>query len=260
MNNQLVQYGVTDIYKMAQAFAASKLFGISTPEQAMALCLIAQAEGCHPATAMRDYQLIQGKPSLKADAMLARFQSASGTVEWHEMSDARVAAKFSHPAGGTIEIDWDIKRATTAGLAGKDNWKKYPRQMLRARVISEGVRTVFPGVTVGTYTPEEVQDFEDEQKPKQNFTGKTIENTPPAQPEPVKMPRDEREKTYDAILAEINGAADIETLAKVWASHGRTVPKLDEDLRVDLVQKKDECKEELMKAASGIHAEATVTE
>jgi hypothetical protein len=32
--------------------------------------------------------------------------------------------------------------------------------MLRARVISEGIRTVYPGCVVGVYTPEEVGDFE----------------------------------------------------------------------------------------------------
>jgi hypothetical protein len=38
-------------------------------------------------------------------------------------------------------------------------WTKYPRQMLRSRVISEGVRTVFPGATSGLYVPEEVGSF-----------------------------------------------------------------------------------------------------
>jgi hypothetical protein len=31
--------------------------------------------------------------------------------------------------------------------------------MLRARVVSEGIRSVYPGCVVGVYTPEEVQDF-----------------------------------------------------------------------------------------------------
>ncbi|MCX7689084.1 MAG: hypothetical protein N2045_14060, partial [Fimbriimonadales bacterium] len=53
----------------------------------------------------------------------------------------------------------DAKRAGLIGKAG-GNWEKYPRAMLRARVVSEGVRTVFPGVIVGLYTPEEVRDFE----------------------------------------------------------------------------------------------------
>ena len=68
-------------------------------------------------------------------------------------------AEFSHPQGGKVTIDWDLDRAKRAGLIGKDNWKNYPRQMLRARVISEGVRTIYPGVCVGTYTVEEVQDM-----------------------------------------------------------------------------------------------------
>jgi hypothetical protein len=38
-------------------------------------------------------------------------------------------------------------------------WKKYPRQMLRSRVISEGVRTVYPGATSGLYEENEVHDI-----------------------------------------------------------------------------------------------------
>jgi hypothetical protein len=59
---------------------------------------------------------------------------------------------------GSIEVDWTIQQAKTAGLTGKDVWKQYPRAMLRARVISEGIRTVYPGVAVGVYTPEEIAD------------------------------------------------------------------------------------------------------
>jgi hypothetical protein len=53
-----------------------------------------------------------------------------------------------------------MQRAKEAGLTGKDNYKKFPRQMLRARVISEGVRAVYPGVLQGMYTPEEVGEFD----------------------------------------------------------------------------------------------------
>ena len=158
MSNSLVT--ISDMEKMANAVAKSNLFGIKKPEEAMALMLIAQAEGCHPAIAIRDFHIIQGKPALKADAMLARFQGAGGRVQWIELTDSKVAAKFNHPAGGEVIIDWTMERAKVAGLGGKDVWKKFPRQMLRARVISEGIRTVFPGVIVGAYTPEEVQDFE----------------------------------------------------------------------------------------------------
>ena len=147
--------------RLAESFARSGMFGLKSPDQALALMALCEAEGLHPAIAVRDYHIIQGKPALKADAMLARFQNAGGRVKWLDMSDERVAAEFSHPAGGTVTIDWDKQRAVVAGFWGKDNWKKFPRAMLRARVVSEGIRTVYPGVVVGVYTPEEVQDFDD---------------------------------------------------------------------------------------------------
>jgi hypothetical protein len=167
---------IQDISTAGKAIAASGLFGIKTTEQAVALMLIAQAEGYHPAIAARDYHVIQGRPTLKADAMLARFQSCGGAVRWLDYTDQKCTAEFSHPQGGKIEISWDMARAKSAELGGKDNWKKYPRQMLRARVISEGIRTVFPGCVCGVYTPEEVSDFEPEKKEPKNIEAEVLPN------------------------------------------------------------------------------------
>ena len=160
MATDLVPVPYSDMAKMAEAIAKSGLFGMKTADQALALMCVAQAEGRHPASVAVEYNIIQGRPALKADTMLARFQSAGGKVQWTTYTDSRVAAIFSHPNGGSIEVVWTTERAQAAHLIGKDNWQKYPRQMLRARVISEGVRTVFPGVAIGMYTPEEVMDFE----------------------------------------------------------------------------------------------------
>jgi hypothetical protein len=108
---------------------------------------------------MRDFHVIQGRPALKADAMLARFQQAGGSVTWKEYTNDAVTGLFTHPQGGSLEVTWTLVQAKSIGIANKDNWKNYPRAMLRARVISEGIRAVFPGCVVGVYTPEEVQDF-----------------------------------------------------------------------------------------------------
>lgn len=153
---------VQDIERMAVAVAKSGLFGVKTPDEAMALMLIAQAEGQHPAIAARDYHIIQGRPALKADAMLARFQSAGGKVQWEDYTDERVSGVFSHPAGGSITVAWTIDQAKHIGLVKPGSgWHKYPRAMLRSRCISEGIRAVYPGCVVGTYSVEEVQDFDD---------------------------------------------------------------------------------------------------
>ena len=171
--NQLVH--VNDIHTMAVAVVKSGLFGMKTVEQATALMLIAQAEGYHPALAARDYHIIQGRPTLKAETMMARFQQQGGKVEWKTLTDTEVTAVFSHPSGGSASITWTFEQAKKAGLTNKDNWKNYPRAMLRARVVSEGIRTVYPGVVLGVYTPEEVQDIPNHSQPKDMGTAVVLD-------------------------------------------------------------------------------------
>lgn len=216
MSNQLAVIGVSEIGKMADAVAKSGLFGMKKPEEAMALMLIAQAEGTHPALAVRDYHIIQGKPALKADAMMARFQQAGGRVEWHKISDEEVSATFSHPSGGSAPITWTKEDAVRAGFWGKDNWKKFPRQMLRARVISEGIRTVFPGVVIGVYTPEEVQDFDD--RPIKDMGRAEVMETKKAAPEITKEQSDMR-SIAEKIREDMKAAKTIQELNSVWVSN-----------------------------------------
>lgn len=148
-----------DMRRMGAVMARSRLFGMKSEDEVLALMLVAQANGQHPAAAARDYDIIQGRPSKKAEAMLRDFIQAGGSVQWHRLDNEVAAATFSHPAGGSVRIDWDMPRARDAGLASKDMYKKWPRQMLRSRCISEGVRTIYPVATGGMYAPEEVQDM-----------------------------------------------------------------------------------------------------
>lgn len=60
-----------DLERMALAISKSGFYGFKTPDQALAVMLVAQAEGRHPVEAARDYHVIDGKPTLRADAMLA---------------------------------------------------------------------------------------------------------------------------------------------------------------------------------------------
>jgi hypothetical protein len=182
-----------EIERLAISIAKSGLFGMKTPDQAMALMMIAQAEGMHPALAARDYDVIQGRPAKKSEAMLRDFLGAGGKVEWHGLDDTIADATFSHPQGGMVRITWDMKRAQAAGLGGKDNWKKFPRQMLRSRTVSEGVRTVWPTATGGMYVPEEAQDAEPfrgptiDHEPAQR-AGASAESTPPPESKPAAAP------------------------------------------------------------------------
>lgn len=177
--------GAQDLELMARRVAESKLFpGIDTPQKAFALMLLCQAQGLHPGTAMQRYHVIQGRPAMRADAMLASFLAEGGRVRWIERTDQRVSAEFSHPVGGKETITWDLEQVKRAGLAGKDNWKAYPRQMLTARVISEAVRLLAPGVVSGIYAPEEVADF----SAGSGEPPIDVEAVPEPEPEPSQTP------------------------------------------------------------------------
>jgi len=156
--SNLIAY--SDMEQMATAIAASGLFGMKDKNSVLALMAVAQSEGLHPATAARDFHIIQGRPALKADAMLARFQNAGGKVDWKEYTDEKVTGLFSHPNGGELSVSWTIEQAQRIGLVKPGSgWQKFPRAMLRSRCISEGIRSVFPGSVTGFYTPEEVETF-----------------------------------------------------------------------------------------------------
>lgn len=200
-----------ELQRMGTAIAKSGLFGMKSPEQAIALMLIAQAEGRHPAIVARDYDIIQGRPAKKAEAVQRDFIAAGGSIEWHALDDTIADASFSHPQGGKVRITWTMEQAKHAGLTGKDNWKKYPRAMLRARCVSEGCRTVCPSSTSGLYVPEEVQDFDDDRRkdrqnrdvsPAEGFAGAPPQEIPIGKPVASSLPPPSATPDADALLGD----------------------------------------------------------
>ncbi len=156
-----------DIQQAAIMVVKSGLFpAVKSEAAAMTLMMLCQAEDLHPIKALQRYDIIQGRVAMKTDAMLGEFQKRGGKVKWINHSDIECSAEFFSP--GVIDslvITWTFDQAKKAGLTGKDVWGKYPRQMLKARVISEGIRMTMPEIIAGIYTPEEVQDFDTQKSP-----------------------------------------------------------------------------------------------
>lgn len=162
--NNAPHFSFQDMQRMAASIAKSGLFGVKEPDQALALMLIAQGEGRHPALVARDYHIINNRPAKTSEAILRDFQASGGRVEWHELTDKMASATFTHPSSvKPVKIEWDIPRAKQAGLMDKPGgmYAKYPRQMLRSRCVSEGCRTVAPSSTSGFYSVEEVSQMEE---------------------------------------------------------------------------------------------------
>jgi hypothetical protein len=170
---------------MADVLAQSGLFGVKNKVQALALMLVAQAEGEHPMSIAGDYDIIQGKGTRKTHSVLARFQAMGGKVEWHELSHNRAEATFSHPKGGSLKLDWTLEQAQKAKLTGKDNWQGYGRAMLRARLIAEGVRAVYPAAIGGWQVPEEAMGPQLDMPPLERHMGaaNVVQAAAPAAPD-----------------------------------------------------------------------------
>ena len=152
---------VSDMTVMADSIVKSGFYGFKNKEQVMAVMLVAQAENKHPASVVQEYDIIQGKPALKSQAILARFQLSGGSVQWDEVTNKKVKGTFKHPQGGSLTVEWTIEMAKQAGIYREGSgWSKYPEDMLRARVISRAVRSIYPACILGHYATEEVMDFD----------------------------------------------------------------------------------------------------
>lgn len=160
-------FGEISFMEAAEIIAKSGLFkNVKTPEQAAAIMLIAAAAGFHPISGFLHYNVLinrrngQQQLSLKAEAMLARFQASGGTVTWEESDEQHAVAVFSHPAcPKPVRVEWTIQRAGRAGLLDRDAWQTHPEAMLRARVITEGIRMVHPEDAGGMYSPDEAEEI-----------------------------------------------------------------------------------------------------
>src|SRR5574341_404487 len=215
MTNGVVnhQYGLQELEQLAYHVAQSGLFGVATVEQALTLMAIAQAEGRHPAAAARDYDIIttvdkQGhkltRPAKKAEALYRDFLQAGGKVEWHRLDDEIADATFSHEQGGSVRIAWDMERARKAGLAEKQNWSRYRRQMLRSRCVAEGARTVCPMATSGLPTSDELRD----ELPEKDVTPESGAAILPPPPPPV---------TLQSVLEAYDQAKDVPAFQRARA-------------------------------------------
>ena len=193
-----VMVPLEQIGMMAKAVSDSGLFGIKSEAAAFSLMCIAQADGIPPIKAAVQYHIIDGKPSLNSEAMLARFQASGGSIRWKERTPQRCTLWLEHPKAAEIEVTWDIECAKAAGLAGRNTWKAYPAQMMSARCISEGIRALYPACVGGFYTPEEVRDFDAPPPATQQ------ESPKPAQAAKTAMPKPKAAKpaTHDAEIVE----------------------------------------------------------
>lgn len=151
------------IKTLGGAIFKSGIFGLDKPEQGEVLAMQCLAERKSPLELARTYHFIQGQLAIRSDALLAKFHQAGGTVVWIERNDKKVVAEFrkwTSSAKIIADIEEYVGNGTATKADGKtlkDNWRKWPRRMLTARAISEGVRLIAPECCFGVYVAEEIE-------------------------------------------------------------------------------------------------------
>lgn len=151
---------VGDVKEMGLAVAQSGMFGSCTPGRGAVIAAICQQEGYSLLEFKRTFHITnRGDVSMRADRMLAEFQRRGGTWKWVRFDAEEARAIISWRENENVEVSYTIAEAKAAGLIKADSaWEKDPAAMLRARLITRGVRMVNPGAVCGTYTPEELAD------------------------------------------------------------------------------------------------------
>jgi hypothetical protein len=114
--------------------------------------------GFPPVASMLNIHIVEGKPSMGAHFIGAAIRKAGYDYRVVEATNKECSIEYFDRHGkllGTSSFTW--QDAVTAELAGKMNWKKYPKAMLYARAMSQGARMHVADAFLGAvYTPDEL--------------------------------------------------------------------------------------------------------
>lgn len=156
-----------DIFKepmaIAEIFAESGMFpDTKTQAQAMVKILAGKELGLTPFEAMSSIYIVNNKLAVMANAMASIVKKGSKyDYKVEKLDDTECILVFYKKNGEEKEIGkstFTFKDAAKAQLINKENWKSYPRNMLFARALSNGVRWFCPDAASG-YTVEEMSDM-----------------------------------------------------------------------------------------------------
>lgn len=178
-------------------------------------CILAGRElGMSPMTALASINIIEGRPSLTANAMRGLAQAHGVQFEVISSSDTRVQMRARGPNDTEwTPVDWPIDRAKKMELTSKRNWQRMPQAMLIARATSELCRLVASNLFLGMpYSSEEVADIGPDAPVRRPRKSAPIPATvePPEEP-PLEPPSDDEPPVPDGpvIGAEPDGPAEL---------------------------------------------------
>lgn len=117
--------------------------------------------GLPPLQAMQNIAVINGRPAIWGDAVIALVR-ASGLLESIEedITDTCATCTVKRKGEPLVSRSFSVEDAKRAGLLGKAGpWQQYPKRMLQMRARAWALRDVFADVLRGVHVGEEAQDM-----------------------------------------------------------------------------------------------------
>src|SRR5688572_20303974 len=196
---------------------------IKTPEQVMAIALTGRELGIGMMESIRGINVIQGKPSVSPQLMLA-LARRTGEMELFAIHapgkrgtppDATgaecIVKRRNEPPHTTI---FGPNEAKALQLSGKDNYIKQAGTMYQWRAVAANLRVTFPDAISGLYTPDEL-GAEVKVDEEGNMT---VANPPQAPTQPVAMPKEKAIETTIVTADERIGDSERALLFKLARS------------------------------------------
>ena len=216
--------------QQANALVASGFLpqSVNSPQKAIAIMTLGRELGIGAWAALSSINVIQGKPTISPQLMLALINDSKQLEDMTIRDDGDACTVTLKRRGRTPHTAaFSMQDAAAMGLSNKDNWKKQPAIMRQWRAVAACARVVFPDVILGLYTPEELgaNVVADELG---NMTIVEVKRE-----EPRQLPQgDEPATTTDKPSASVSGAG-----VRTSAEHplDRTARIIEETLEADLV-------------------------
>ncbi len=224
-----------EAYKIAGLFFQSRLLprGIASVEAAFTILVTGRELGLTAMQSFRSIHVIEGKPTMSADLMVALVKRSS-ECEYFRLveSTAKIATYETKRRGmpAPTRLSFTIEEAQAAQLTGKDSWKKYPAAMLRARASSSLCRIEYQDIMIGVY---ETDELSDDARPSAEETRARFEEITRSAPKAATTDKDvtpEPPASYPSVDGEaaqfearIHAAASVEELSAIAKALGAAV-------------------------------------
>ena len=159
MENALMR--LEDVQGYAEIMVKSGLFKDTRDvAQAAVKILAGQELGLSPIASMRGIDIVQGQTVIRAHTMAAMIKR-SGRYNYKVLLTSAQSCKIEFfdngESSGTVEFT--VQDAKDAGLLNKDNWRKYTKQMLYNRAMSNGAKMYCSEIFLGAvYDEGEIEE------------------------------------------------------------------------------------------------------